>query len=136
MAKSTEQRNPYKGTPPRPWIVVRIAAPDGDVRELNLLADTGNPFALVVAEEYVPGWSFGGGMDVDTNFGVLQAAWFHVAMPELGLDRMIIGYVSDNVATSTRASHPDFDGLAGLPLLRLLEYGGGSDDFWIRKPVC
>jgi len=83
----------------------------------------------------VPGWSFGDGRDVETNFGVLQAAWFHLAMPELGLDRMVIGYVSDNVVKSTQASHPDFDGLAGLPLLRLLEYGGDAEAFWIQKPV-
>jgi hypothetical protein len=24
--------------------------------------------------------------------------------------------------------------LAGLPLLRLLEYGGDGNDFWIRHP--
>jgi hypothetical protein len=26
----------------------------------------------------------------------------------------------------------DFDGLAGLPLLGLLEYGGNADWFWLR----
>jgi hypothetical protein len=46
---SPEQRNPYKGSPLRPWVRVQLAAPDGTVRDLDLLADTGNPFELVVS---------------------------------------------------------------------------------------
>jgi hypothetical protein len=41
-------------------------------------------------------------------------------------------YASDGVATATKVSSPDFEGLAGLPLLRLVEYGGNANWFWLR----
>lgn len=43
-----EQRNPYKGEPQRPWIRLRLEAPDGSLLEGELLADTGNPYTLIV----------------------------------------------------------------------------------------
>jgi hypothetical protein len=70
--------------------------------------------------------------DVNTNFGTLQGGWLHVLMPELGLDQYLVGYASDAVVTATKASCPDFEGLAGLPLLRMTEYGGDPDWFWLR----
>jgi hypothetical protein len=33
---------------------------------------------------------------------------------------------------AAEASSPDFGGLVGLPLLRLMEYGGDADWFWLR----
>jgi hypothetical protein len=81
----------------------------------------------------LPDFSFGAGTHVNSNFGFLESAWCHLAMPEFGLDSLILGYDSDEVLDSARADHPDFQGLAGLPLLRLLEYGGDADEFWIRK---
>jgi hypothetical protein len=41
---------------------------------------------------------------------------------------------SDEAAAAATRSHPDFVGLVGLPALRLAEYGGDSDTFWIRTP--
>ncbi|MFO0966040.1 MAG: hypothetical protein U0793_10710 [Gemmataceae bacterium] len=69
---------------------------------------------------------------MNTNFGELQGGWVHVQMPELGIDSEIIGYASDTVVSSTQASSPDFAGLAGLALVRLLEYGGNADCFWLK----
>jgi hypothetical protein len=43
---------------------------------------------------------------------------------------------SDAVASSTQASSPEFQGLAGLPLLRLLEYGGDASSFWLRAATA
>ncbi|MBW3599225.1 MAG: hypothetical protein KY475_18390 [Planctomycetes bacterium] len=40
---------------------------------------------------------------------------------------------SDQVFQAPQASSPDFKGLAGLPLLRVLEYGGDHVAFWLRK---
>jgi len=54
-------------------------------------------------------------------------------MPELGLIRSIYGYGGDAVVTAAKASHVNFEGLAGLPLLRLLEYGGDANGFWLRQ---
>jgi hypothetical protein len=36
------------------------------------------------------------------------------------------------VKESAQASSADFQGLIGLPLLRMLNYGGDSDSFWLR----
>ena len=130
-----DQCNPYQGDPPRPWIVLRLAAVDGSTHEFKLIADTGNPYAFVIGEDQLAKLTFGSGTALDTNFGLLQGAWFLLAMPELGLDLLQLGYASDDVVISTKQSHPDFEGLAGLPLLRLLEYGGNASEFWIRRAL-
>jgi hypothetical protein len=133
MGSSFEQRNPYQGTEPRAWITVRLNGPSGNTQEWNLLADTGSPFSLIIAESLVPSFTFGAGKHASTNFGFLQASWFQLAMPELGLESLILGYGSEEVVAAAKANHSDFAGLAGLPLLRLLEYGGNADEFWIRR---
>ena len=50
MPNGVEQRNPYKGAPPRPWVRVLLAARDGTNHEVDLLADTGNPCAIIVSQ--------------------------------------------------------------------------------------
>lgn len=127
-----EQRNPYKGKPQRPWIRLRLEARDGSLEELELLADTGNPCALVIASPTMARLKSGDVPDIQSNFGLLQGGWLQLAMPELGLTQPVRGYASDLVVTTTKASHVDFEGLAGLPLLRLLEYGGDAKEFWVR----
>ena len=77
----------------------------------------------------------GDGPDVDPNFGMLEGGWLQLVMPELGLDIPILGYASDAVVTAAKSDHVDFEGLAGLPLLRLMEYGGDATCFWIRSTV-
>lgn len=44
---AVEQWNPYKGSPLRPWLRLRLCASDGSMEELELLADTGNPCAII-----------------------------------------------------------------------------------------
>jgi hypothetical protein len=128
-----EQRYPYQGFPPRAWISVRLATPQGDTRDWKLIADIGCPFPLVIGVDDLPDFSFGAGNHVQSNFGILESAWLHLAMPEFGLDFLILGYGSEEVLDSARTDHPDFGGLAGLPFLRLLEYGGNASEFWIRS---
>jgi len=48
MSGSLEQRNPYKGFPGRPWVRLRLLATDGATQELELVADTGNPYAVII----------------------------------------------------------------------------------------
>lgn len=127
-----EQRNPYKGSPPRPWVRIRLIDPLGKTQELELLADTGNPCALVIGQQAMAFLNHLVTYPISSNFGPLQGGWLQLQMPELGLTQQILGYGSDIVLSSTRLSHPDFEGLAGLPLLRLTEYGGDPDWFWIR----
>ena len=129
---TTEQRNPYKGSPPRPRVCLRLTEKDGTTHELALLADTGNPFAIVISEAAMASLKLKMAPDVSTNFGVLLGGWVHIHMPELGVDTDLIGYASDAVVSSTQTSSPEFQGLAGLPFLRLLEYGGDADWFWLR----
>ena len=56
-------------------------------------------------------------------------------MPELGLVQPIHGYGSDSVAQAVKRDSSDFSGLVGLPLLRLMDYGGDAHGFWLRQAV-
>jgi hypothetical protein len=71
--------------------------------------------------------------DVTSNFGMLAGGRVRIAMPGLALDRTVVGYASDAVYQAAKASHPDFAGLAGLPLLRMAKFGGDADFFWFKK---
>jgi hypothetical protein len=68
-----------------------------------------------------------------SNFGAMTGGWLKLAMPELGLTSRVLGFGSDQVSQAVQSDSADFSGLAGLPLLRLLEYGGDDATFWIRK---
>ena len=129
----SEQRNAYKGSPSRPWIRVTLIAPDGSSRELDLLADTGSPFNLVVSNATLQKFQLIGVPGVSSNFGPLNGGWLRIQIPNVGIDEDIVAYGSDSVAQAVASSHTDFEGLVGLPLLRKTEYGGDNDDFWIRK---
>jgi hypothetical protein len=100
--------------------------------ELQLLADTGNPCAVIISQQNMARLSVGDGPGVATNFGFLRGGWLQLSMTELGLDQTVFGYAGDAVVRAAIADHPDFQGLAGLPLLRLVEYGGNADSFWLR----
>jgi len=132
-AKKTQQRNPYKGSPQRPWVRLRLQAADGSTQEVDLLADTGNPCGIIISRAGMLSLKRADAPDVQSNFGLLEGGWLHVSMPELGLDQPIVSYASDAVVAASKASSHDFDGLAGLPFLRLLEYGGDPEWFWLRK---
>jgi hypothetical protein len=136
MAGPAEQRNPYKGSPSRPWVRVRLTAPDGTTHEVELLADTGNPCAIIISPTLLARVKLRATADLNSNFGLLEGGWLHLNMPELGLDHDVEGFASDAVVIATKASSPDFEGLAGLPFLRLLEYGGNADWFWLRPATA
>jgi hypothetical protein len=106
--------------------------PGGATDEVELLADTGNPCAVIISRVLMAKLKQRAASDVNSNFGLLEGGWLHLTMPELGLDQDLEGYASDTVATATKTSSPDFEGVAGLPFLRLLEYGGNADWFWLR----
>jgi len=69
------------------------------------------------------------------NFGPLTGGWLELHMPELGLTQQFVGYGSDAVLQAAQMDSPDFAGLVGLPLLRMTEYGGDGNLFWICKPA-
>ena len=130
----TEQRNAYKGRPPRPWLRLHFAAPDGSEQELDLVADTGNPSAVIISPARMNQLKYADAPSLSTNFGPLTGGWVQLSMPEFGLVQGVLAYASDPVVRAAKASSPDFEGLLGLPLLRLVEYGGDANGFWIRTP--
>lgn len=109
-------------------------ASDGTTQDVQALADTGNPCALIVGLGVLRQFNLGLAPGMSTNFGPLDGGWLRVQIPELGLDENVLAYGSDAVVQAAQGSHPDFAGLAGLPLLRMLEYGGNRDEFWIGTP--
>jgi hypothetical protein len=127
------QRNAYEGMPARACMVLRMTTPSGDVRDFKLVVDTACPVSFILGPDEVAEFSFGVAAPVNTNFGMLQGEWFLLAMPELKLDALMVGYASEQAAYAVRLDHSEFAGIAGLPLLRLLEYGGNHSEFWIRR---
>jgi hypothetical protein len=130
----SEQRNPYMGSPARPRLRLVLVAADGTQRQVEALADTGNPCALIVGQEVMDQFNQGLVPGMSTNFGRLAGGWLRVQIPEVEFDANLIAYASDAVAQAAAESHPSFQALAGLPLLRMMEYGGNGDGFWVRKP--
>lgn len=135
IAGGAEQRNAYRGDPPRPVVSVGLTEVDGNRLDVSLLADTGNPFSLVVSHAVMRTLKRRSATDVETNFGLLQGNWLELNMPEFAVREEILAYASDSVAESAKRSDPTFDGLAGLPFLRLFEFGGDADWFWLRTSV-
>lgn len=134
MSRNRRQRNPYKGFPERPFVRVGLMARDGGRVDIDLLADTGNPCAVIVSQHMMSNLRHRAESNVDSNFGLLEGYRLRVLMPEFGLNNEVVGFASDRVAETAKASHPELDGLAGLPFLRLFEYGGDANSFWIRPP--
>jgi hypothetical protein len=131
-SSSNEQRNPYKGSPLRPWLRLQFIAADQSPHEFECVADTGNPFSVILSRAQMALLKRVDGPDASTNFGQLTGGWIRVFMPELGLTGDILAFASDSVVNATQGSHADFQGLVGLPLLRRMVFGGDVNSFWIR----
>ena len=101
-----EQRNPYKGVPPRAWIRLRLVAPDGTpvAAAAEFLVDTGNPCALIISHETMHRLRDGKIPDLVTNFGLLKGGWVNIAVPDLGLEQRVEAYASDQVVSAAKAS--------------------------------
>jgi len=127
-----EQRRAYKGSPPRAWIRLMIVGPNNESCVIDALADTGNPCALIVSQEVMSRFNSGVSPGMSTNFGKLDGGWLRIQIPELSFDADLLCYAGASVVEAVSASHSDFTALAGLPLLRLLEYGGDDNSFWLR----
>ena len=127
------QQNPYKGTSPRCWIRLRFAATDGSLHERELVADTGSPCAVILSQTDLALLLRSAAAGMNSNFGHLTGAWLELSMPELGLNTQVVGYGSDQVLQAVQQDSIDFSGLAGLPLLRMVEYGGDATSFWIQE---
>jgi hypothetical protein len=130
-----EQRNVYRGNPARAWIRVQLISPHDESRALNLLVDTGNPCAIIIDLGTMETLRWRDSGSARSNFGSLEGGWLRVAIPELGFDEKTLGYANDSVVSVVKRSEANFAGLVGLPLLRMLEYGGNDGWFWVRPPA-
>ncbi|MBX9627692.1 MAG: hypothetical protein K2X82_28090 [Gemmataceae bacterium] len=127
-----EQRNLYRAG--RPWLGLGFMLPGGSVRHMELVADTGSPAAVILGEDlfaqlvhdWVPA------RDRTGRFGPHRAGWVRLYTPELDLVEFVLGYGNDETARTVGRSSLNFVGLVGLPVLRLGEYGGNNDSFWLR----
>jgi hypothetical protein len=129
------QHNLYKGVTPRCWVRLRFAAADGSLHERELLADTGSPCAVILGQTDLALLLRASAAGIQTNFGPLMGGWLEINMPELGVSTQVLGFGSDVVLQTVQFDSHDFSGLAGLPLLRMVEYGGDGGSFWLRKPA-
>ena len=130
----SEQRNPYKGDPPRPWLRLGFLGKDGSRVDVDLLADTGCPYGIILAPDLFSKLCFRLTTEVTANFGPMNGGWVRLYAPELELVEFVLAYGSADIAANVGTDHPDFVGMVGLPVLRMLEYGGNHDSFWIRTP--
>ena len=120
-----EQRNPYKGQSSRAFLRLDFRAPDASRRTLELLVDTGSAEGVMVSRDVYHQLVFAPLRPVVfPSWGFTFRGWFRLAMPSLGLTEWVEGYGNDLIATAAADEHPDFQGLVGLPILRLGEYGG------------
>jgi len=129
-----EQRNPYRGS--RAWLRLPFQTKDGSVHRLDLMADTGSPAGLILRPDLMALLAHRMTGPRESNLGSLDGGWLRLYAPELGLVELVRGYGNDNAANIARRSHPDFVAVVGLPVLRLAEYGGNADEFWIRTPTA
>jgi hypothetical protein len=132
-ATPSEQRNVYRGEPARAWLRLQLISANGPVREFEFLVDTGNPCAIIIDTATMESLRWRESVRTDSNFGALEGGWLRIAIPELGFDVKTLGYANDPIVNVVRRSDPRFGGLVGLPLLRMLEYGGDAGWFWIRS---
>jgi hypothetical protein len=82
MRKSTfPLRNRFKGSPARAWVRLGIIGGDGHAKEIELLADTGNPFSVIISDRKMVQLKRRDAPDVETNFGRLHGGWVRVVIP-------------------------------------------------------
>ena len=126
-----EQRNPYKGSPPRPWIRLNLRAPDGGLEPVQLLADTGNSCALIIGANVKGRFKRGDAPDMGSNFVPLTGGWLQVWLTDIGFDRHLLGYGSDAVASAAKVSDQV---LMDWPAFRFSACSStaGTNGFWVR----
>jgi hypothetical protein len=95
------QQNPYTGNPPRPWIRLDLINLDGNVRTLQLVADTGSPYALIISTKFMDQFRIRSGPAIETNFGTIVGGFVRVRIPETRVDVSVLGHAGDSVTRFT-----------------------------------
>jgi hypothetical protein len=88
-----EQRNSYKGSPLRPWFALTLIAADGSTKSIEVLADTGNPCALIVSPRPLDDFNSGLAPGTETNFGPLAGGWLRLQISEVGFEEDVLCYM-------------------------------------------
>jgi hypothetical protein len=127
-----EQRNPYIGAAPRAWLCLRFLDPNDTPVELTLIADTGCPYAVIIDPVVLSQLARLSAHPVVSNFGPMTSGWVRLSMPAFGIDQDILCHGSPTIGQAAAMDHPSFQGLVGLPVLQLAEYGGNATEFWFR----
>lgn len=127
-----EQRNVYRGEPARALVHAELVARDGRRQPLDLVVDTGNPCEVIINVATMLAMEWREATDSNSNFGIVRGGWLRLAISEIGFDARFVGYANDKVVEVVKRSDLGFGGLIGLPLLRMLEYGGDRGFFWVR----
>jgi len=99
-----------------------------------LVADTGSAAPILLKPELMTILSHERGKDRTSNLGKMIGGWLRIYCPELGLVEFTRGFGSEKAFELVQSCDPNFVGLVGLPTLRMTEYGGNADEFWIRLP--
>jgi hypothetical protein len=128
-----ELRNAYDGEPPRPWLTVKLLSRRGRSVQVKAVVDTGSPFHLVTSEKLLRRCRLRDGQLAFTNYGMLDAGWTEIRVPELQFSERLLTYGSDEIVSAVERSSPNFSALIGLPFLRMFEYGGNATEFWLRS---
>ena len=129
------QKNRYLGRTPRPWLEIPFRNSAGIIHKVKLIADTGCPQGIILAPEWFDSLVTYRFDSIRTNFGEMDSGWLQVFDPDSGFVELVRGYSSARVGEAASASHADFAGLIGLPILRLGEYGGDANEFRFRYPA-
>jgi hypothetical protein len=127
-----EQRNSYLGVTPRAWLRLRFLDPNDVPVELTLIVDTGCPYAVIIDAVVLNQLRRVSAPPEVSTFGPMSGGWVRLAMPTFGIDQDILCYGSPTIGAAVATDDPSFQGLVGLPVLQLAEYGGNATDFWFR----
>jgi len=127
-----EQRNTYHRG--RPWLRLGFKDIEGTVHELKLIADTGSAGGIILRPDWFLKLRHERTEVRESNFGPMVSGWLRLYQPDLALVEFVRGYSSEKVAATAAHSDPEFLGVVGLPVLRLMLYGGDYDSFWLRTP--
>ncbi len=75
------------------------------------------------------------GPTMRTNFGRADGGWVMLSIPEVGLERTVLAFATDELVAVVRHISPDLAGQVGMQFLRMVEYGGNDREFWARALV-
>ncbi len=126
------QLREYRGFPQRAWMRIRLQSLEDEIVEMDAMIDTGCPYSIVLDDRLFERFMHRYIKSVESNFGLLAGGWLRAIVPGTRLNADVVGYGSSTILRLLHASDRRFEGLIGLPLLRMLEYGGDATRFWIR----